>query len=159
MRTSTLIRLAVAASLAGFAGAAFAATADDYKAAAAKAEAAIKDAHAEGGGFMVLSHDDSPWHGEHLFAVAKPVEGAEMVYLSGDFLTRVFEGPYSSAGKWYEDMKRYVEQRGRALETVFFYYPTCPKCASRARALFNSIAASGSVMTSFCASCIKSLMR
>ena len=38
MRTSTLIRLAVAASMAGFAGAAFAATADDYKAAAAKAE-------------------------------------------------------------------------------------------------------------------------
>ena len=46
MRTRTLIRIAVAASVAGFAGAAFAATADDYKAAAAKAEAAIKQAHA-----------------------------------------------------------------------------------------------------------------
>jgi len=44
--TRTLIGLAVAVSMAGFASAAFAATADDYKAAAAKAEAAIKDAHA-----------------------------------------------------------------------------------------------------------------
>ena len=46
MRTRTLIGLAIALSVAGFAGAAFAATADDYKAAAAKAETAIKEAHA-----------------------------------------------------------------------------------------------------------------
>ena len=46
MRTRTLIRLAVLASVAGFATAAFAASADDYKAAAAKAETAIKEAHA-----------------------------------------------------------------------------------------------------------------
>ena len=46
MRTRTLIRLAVLASVAGFATAAVAASADDYKAAAAKADAAIKQAHA-----------------------------------------------------------------------------------------------------------------
>jgi hypothetical protein len=46
VRTRTLIRLAVLASVAGFATAAVAASADDYKAAAAKADAAIKQAHA-----------------------------------------------------------------------------------------------------------------
>lgn len=46
MRTRALIGLAVALSLSGFATATFAATADDYKAAVAKAEAAIKEAHA-----------------------------------------------------------------------------------------------------------------
>ena len=46
MRTRTLIGLAVALSVGGFATTALAATADDYKAAAAKAEAAIKEAHA-----------------------------------------------------------------------------------------------------------------
>ena len=46
MRTRTLIRFAVIASVAGFATASFAATADDYKAAAAKADTAIKQAHA-----------------------------------------------------------------------------------------------------------------
>lgn len=90
---------------------------------------AIKEAHAESGGFLVLSHDDSPWHAEHLFAVAKPVDRADMVSLSGDFLTKVFEGPYSSTASWCDDMKRYVEQRGRTLDTLYFYYPTCPKCA------------------------------
>jgi len=46
MRTRNLIRLAVILSVGAFATAALAATADDYKAAAAKAEAAIKEAHA-----------------------------------------------------------------------------------------------------------------
>lgn len=46
MRTRTLIRLAVAASVAGFAGAAFAASADDFKAAYDKAQAADKQAAA-----------------------------------------------------------------------------------------------------------------
>ena len=45
---------------------------------------AIKKAHAENGGFLVLSHDDSAWHAEHLFAVSKDVPDAEMVHLSGD---------------------------------------------------------------------------
>ena len=46
MRICHLIRLAVAVTAAALATAAWAATADDYKAALAKAEAAVKQAHA-----------------------------------------------------------------------------------------------------------------
>jgi hypothetical protein len=46
MRTRALIRIAVALSVAGFATAALAASADYFKAAYAKAEAASKQAHA-----------------------------------------------------------------------------------------------------------------
>lgn len=46
MHTRVLVRLAVLLSVGGFATAALAASADDYKAAVAKAEAAIKEAHA-----------------------------------------------------------------------------------------------------------------
>jgi hypothetical protein len=90
---------------------------------------AIKAAHAENGGYLVLSHDDSAWHAEHLFAVSHPVPLAEMVQLSGDFMTKVFEGPYSDARRWAGEMKRYVEQKGRSLEQLYFFYTTCPKCA------------------------------
>ena len=72
---------------------------------------AIREAHAENGGFLVLSHDDSAWHGEHLFAVSKPVAGAEMVSLSGDFVTKVFEGPYSKAREWSKPT--YAKQYGK----------------------------------------------
>jgi len=46
MRTRFLIQLAVILSVGGFVTVAFAASADDFKAAYAKAEAAIKQAHA-----------------------------------------------------------------------------------------------------------------
>jgi hypothetical protein len=46
MRTRALIRLTVILSVGGFATAALAASADDFKAAYAKAEAAAKQAHA-----------------------------------------------------------------------------------------------------------------
>jgi hydrolase family protein len=90
---------------------------------------AVRDAHAEDGGFLVLSHDDSAWHAEHLFAVSKPVTGADMVNLSGDFLTRVFEGPFANTRTWCDEMKGYVEGCGRSLDTLYFFYTTCPKCA------------------------------
>jgi hypothetical protein len=90
---------------------------------------AIKDAHAENGGFLVLSHEESAWHAEHLFAVSRAVPGTEIVNLSGDFLTKVFEGPFAEAKRWAGDMQRYVNERGRALDTLYFFYTTCPKCA------------------------------
>ncbi len=90
---------------------------------------AIEKAHAENGGFLVLSHDESAWHAEHLFAVTKEVPGAEMVLLSGDFITKVFEGPFSHAPNWRAEMETFVEAKGRRLDTMYFFYTTCPRCA------------------------------
>ncbi len=89
---------------------------------------AIQSTHAENGG-LVLSHEDSPWHAEHLFAVTKDVPDAEMVHLSGDFLTKVFEGPFSDSRKWCAAMERIVQQKGKQLQTMYFFYTTCPRCA------------------------------
>jgi hypothetical protein len=90
---------------------------------------AIEQAHAVGDSLMVLSHDESPWHAEHLFAVAGDVPHAEMVRLSGDFLTKVFEGPYSDAPAWCKTMSHIVEEKGKHLDTMYFFYTTCPRCA------------------------------
>ena len=90
---------------------------------------AIESAHANNGDFLVLSHEDSPWHAEHLFAVAKDLPDADMVHLTGDFLTKVFEGPFSHARKWCGDMERCVQEKGKRLETMYFFYTTCPRCA------------------------------
>ncbi len=90
---------------------------------------AIESTHANDGGFLVLSHDDSAWHAEHLFAVSKDVPDAEMVHLSGDFLTEVFEGPFSDTRKWCAEMERVVQAKGKQLQTMYFFYTTCPRCA------------------------------
>jgi hypothetical protein len=91
---------------------------------------AIEDAHAvKMEEFIALSYDPSPWRGEHYFAVESEVPGQEMVRLSGEFLTRVFEGPYKKAPEWCNTMEGFVIGKGKMLEKIYFFYTTCPKCA------------------------------
>jgi hypothetical protein len=52
-----------------------------------------------------------------------------MVYLSGDFLTKVFEGPFANARQWCAEMEDEVKAKGKRLDTMYFFYTTCPKCA------------------------------
>lgn len=79
--------------------------------------------------FIVLSRDTSAFRGEHLFAVTKDVPDEEMTRLSGDFVTRVFEGPYREARHWYDEMKAEAAKRGKEDGEVWFFYTTCPNCA------------------------------
>lgn len=90
---------------------------------------AIKSAHADEQEFVVMSDDSGTWHGEHFFNVSHEVEGADNVRLSGDYLTHVFEGPFSHSPRWVGEMKNIVEARGQTMGRLFFYYTTCPKCA------------------------------
>ncbi|QEE36538.1 hypothetical protein FTO60_12930 [Octadecabacter sp. SW4] len=79
--------------------------------------------------FVVLSRDLSPWRAEHLFATPKPLAGEEQVTLSGDFVTKAYEGPYSQMGQWFKDMQALAAMQGTKDAEVYFFYPTCPKCA------------------------------
>lgn len=79
--------------------------------------------------YITLSHDLSPWKAEHFFAASKNVEGEEMVLLSGDFLTRLFQGPFSQMGEWAREMEAAAAAAGKPGAEIWFYYPTCPKCS------------------------------
>jgi hypothetical protein len=111
--------------------------------------------------FMILSECSSPWWSDVLVSTSKEcVEGAEVKMISGSFLAKAFEGDYSNIGKWVKEMNELVlEVGGSALEgkkeqekeveedgdrspntkkvtkqkddTIYFYYPTCPKCAKK----------------------------
>jgi hypothetical protein len=90
---------------------------------------AIRQAHAEGGGFAVLSRDDSPWHGEHLFAVERDVPGADMVHLTGTYVTKIFDGPFSEARTWCDELRSFAQAKGKQPGDLYFFYTTCPRCA------------------------------
>ena len=101
--------------------------------------------------FMILSECSSPWWSDVLVSTSKEcVEGAEVKMISGSFLAKAFEGDYSNIGKWVKEMNELVLEVGEsALEgkeqekevakkvtkqkddTIYFYYPTCPKCAKK----------------------------
>ncbi|MBF0541995.1 MAG: hypothetical protein HQK91_11165 [Nitrospirae bacterium] len=78
---------------------------------------------------LMLTDEKSLWGADIYIDVSKDVFGANMVTISGTFLTKVFEGPYRNAGIWAKEMKKYVSNKGKRLEKLYYYYTTCPKCA------------------------------
>lgn len=90
----------------------------------------IRQADAQGeNNFIILSHDLSMWTGEHYFSVTREVPGHEMVKITGDFVTKVFEGPYKNAPKWEREMETFMRTKGKQVKRTYFFYTTCPKCA------------------------------
>ena len=79
--------------------------------------------------FIVLSRDPSNWKAEHYFAVTRDVPGHDMVRLSGDFVTKIFEGPFRQVPKWEKELESFVKSRGQKSTKTYFFYTTCPKCA------------------------------
>ncbi|MFZ3230985.1 MAG: hydrolase [Pseudobdellovibrio sp.] len=79
--------------------------------------------------FVVLSKEKSPWIAEHYFLVNKEIPGKEMVRLNGDYITKVFEGPYKDMPAWENELELLVQSKGKKLKDTYFFYSTCPKCA------------------------------
>jgi hypothetical protein len=78
---------------------------------------------------VLLSDEKSLWGADVYIAVAKEVPRAQMVRISGTFLSKVFEGPYKNAGKWAKEMTDYVKSKAGEIKKMYFFYTTCPKCA------------------------------
>jgi hypothetical protein len=93
--------------------------------------ATIRAAGAVPDEMVVLSDENSLWGADVYIAIAKDIPGAQTSRLSGTFLTKVFEGPYQNMRKWIEEMKAFVKGKGKALQKLFFFYTTCPKCAKK----------------------------
>ena len=53
----------------------------------------------------------------------------EMVQVTGDFVTKVFEGPYKEVPHWCEELDESIRAEGRDAKETYFFYTTCPKCA------------------------------
>ena len=78
---------------------------------------------------LLLSDEKSMWKSDVYIAVSKEVPDAETIRLSGNFLTKVFEGPYSSTSKWVRAMNDFIKSKGKEAKKLYFFYTTCPKCA------------------------------
>lgn len=89
----------------------------------------IKEAGALADKPLMLYDGKSAWASDVYIAVGKEVAGAEMAKISGKFMAKVFEGPFSSTGKWVSEMTEYVKAKGREMKKLYFFYTTCPACA------------------------------
>ncbi len=78
---------------------------------------------------LMLSDEGSLWGSDVYIAVSKEVPGARMERVSGTFLAKVFEGPYSDMGKWVKEMRAFVAGKKKEMKKLYFYYTMCPSCA------------------------------
>lgn len=77
---------------------------------------------------LMLS-DDHLFGSDLYIEVTRAVPGLANVTISGDFMCKVFDGPYHDAPKWVDTMKWVVATEGRTLKRIYFAYTTCPGCA------------------------------
>lgn len=93
--------------------------------------AAIEAAGAIPDEVIVLSDENSLWGADVYIAISKDIPGARTTTLSGTFLAKVFEGPYREMRNWIGEMNSFVKNKEKAIQTLYFYYTTCPKCAKK----------------------------
>lgn len=89
----------------------------------------IKQANALAETPFMLSDECSLWRSDLYIAVSREVPDAEMVKMSGTFLTKVFEGEYKNIKSWMTEMEEYVKSKGKETKKLYFFYTTCPRCA------------------------------
>jgi len=93
--------------------------------------AAIEAADAGPQTMVVLSDEKSLWGADVYIEVTKDIPGINMASISGTFLCKVFEGPYRNMRKWIEEMRAFVQSKGKKPQKLYFFYTTCPKCAKK----------------------------
>lgn len=81
--------------------------------------------------WLCLSDHTSKWNMDFYLAVDQEIAGANNVTMSGEFLTKVYEGPFSDTGKWCNDFKTYAAEKGKTVKKWYMWYTTCPKCAQK----------------------------
>jgi hypothetical protein len=80
---------------------------------------------------LLLADHTSRWNMDLYLAVDREIPGADNVTLSGKFLVKVYEGPYSDTEKWTVAFRDYARKQGMNIKKWFMWYTTCPKCAKK----------------------------
>lgn len=65
------------------------------------------------------------------FATDREIPDADNVLLSGRFLSKVYEGPFSDTGKRMSESNAYADEEGLQVKKLYMWYATCPDCAKK----------------------------
>lgn len=80
---------------------------------------------------LILFRDPSAFKSELYYAVTKEVANAVNVKLSGTFVARVFDGPFSNMPKFFKEMDVYLKECGHTAKDYYVHYAYCPQCAKK----------------------------
>lgn len=80
---------------------------------------------------IALSDHTSRWNMDLYVSTDREIPGAENVLLGGEFVSKVYEGPFSDTKKWCADFEAFVSGRKKSVRKWYMWYTTCPKCAKK----------------------------
>ena len=80
---------------------------------------------------LILFHDPTPFRGEIFIAVSKEVPNENNVVLSGNFVSRVYDGGYNDISRFIKDMNSYLAESQKKAKDFYIHYAYCPKCAEK----------------------------
>ena len=81
--------------------------------------------------WLLLFHDPHAFKSEILMQVKKPIDGADNVSLTGTFMGKVFDGPYSAIRRFFKEFDAYLENKGKKAKDYYIHYAYCPKCSKK----------------------------
>ena len=91
----------------------------------------IKAAGASVPDYLMLSDHTSKWNMDIYIAVDKEILGAQNTTLSGNFVSRVYEGTFKETGNWHKDFGKWCAEQNYKPAKTYLWYTTCPKCAKK----------------------------
>jgi hypothetical protein len=96
-----------------------------------KLDKKVSEANANIPDGMGLSDHTSKWNMDIYLAVDKEITDAQNTTMSGTFVSKVYEGPYSDTGKWQQDFTTWCNNQAHKTSKIYMWYTTCPKCAKK----------------------------
>jgi hypothetical protein len=91
----------------------------------------VREANTEISDGIRLSDHTSKWNMDIYLAVNKEIPGTQNTTISGTFVSKVYEGPFSNTGKWHRDFAAWCTTQGHKTVKIYMWYTTCPKCAKK----------------------------
>ena len=71
----------------------------------------------------MLAYDPSPWKSELHMTVTKEVPNAKNMTLTGEFFSKVFDGPYNAVPKWIKEMDKLLIDKNE--NYIGYIIPLC----------------------------------
>jgi hypothetical protein len=89
----------------------------------------IEASNAETASCLTFCDELSPWIADLYIEAHHPVDGANMAFLSGTYLAKVYEGSSRNVPEWSEDMRQYAKGEGLSPKRIYVSHTACPRCA------------------------------
>ncbi|MFH0817613.1 MAG: hydrolase [Candidatus Micrarchaeota archaeon] len=88
----------------------------------------VKEAGALPEHMFMLFENTALWSSDVYVSVDKAIPEAEVVKISGKFMTKVFEGACEDSAKMIRNMENFVKSKGKTIKKSYFFYNLCGKC-------------------------------